>query len=306
VSLRVVSLLPSATEIVCALGCREALVGVSHECDFPAGVEALPHCCDVKQPLGLSSAEIDRSVKSILEEALSVYRVDAERLKALKPDLVVTQAQCEVCAVSEDDLVAALAGWLGARPQILSLSPLALADVWADIHKMGEALERSAEAAALVGRLRARVAAIAAQSECLPRPRVALIDWLDPLILGAEWMPELVALAGGQSVLATSGSHASHVSWQALRVTDPEVILVAPCGLTMAEATRDMPALLSLPGFGALSAARKGEVYVADGKHYFNRPGPRLVESLEIAAEIIHPERNHFGHEGRAWRRYQL
>ena len=303
---RVISLLPSATEIVCALGCREALVGVSHECDFPAGVEDLPHCCDIKRPLGASSAEIDRSVKSILEEALSVYRVHAKRLRALRPDLVITQAQCEVCAVSEDDLVAALAEWTGARPQVMSLSPLTLADVWVDIGKVGQALAKPAQAAALVDRLEARVAAIAARSRNLPRPRLALIDWLEPLIMGAEWMPELVMLAGGEAVLARAGSHASHVEWDALRAADPEVILVAPCGLSMVEAARDMSGLMGLPGFRELSAARKGEVYLADGKHYFNRPGPRLVESLEIAAEIINPERFRFGHEGRAWRRYHL
>lgn len=304
--LRVVSLIPSATEIVCALGCRDALVGVSHECDFPAGVLSLPHCCDVKRGLGESSAEIDRNVKAILEEALSVYRVHTARLRSLRPDLVVTQAQCEVCAVSEDELLTALAEWTGAQTRILSLSPLSLTDVWRNIHETGEALSQSTKAAALVDKLRARVAAIAARSRNLPPPRVALIDWLEPLIMGAEWMPELVGLAGGRALLAQAGGHASHIEWDALRAADPEVILVAPCGLSMAEAARDMPAFTGLPGFGEVSAARKGEVYLADGKHYFNRPGPRLVESLEIAAEIIHPGRFYFGHEGRAWRRYHL
>jgi len=303
---RTVSLLPSGTEIVCALGCREALVGVSHECDFPAGVADLPHCCGIRRPLGQSSAEIDRGVKAILEEALSVYRVDAERLKALRPELVITQAQCEVCAVGEGDLTAALAEWAGARPRVLSLSPMTLAEVWADIGRVGEALGTPKHAAALADELQARVAAIAAQTRDLPRPRVALVDWLEPLIMGAEWLPELVALAGGEAVLGVVGGHGNHIAWDVLRAADPEVILIAPCGLSVEEAARDMPALTGLPGFGEVSAARKGEVYLADGKHYFNRPGPRLVESLEIAAEIIHPERFRFGHEGRAWRRYHL
>jgi iron complex transport system substrate-binding protein len=303
---RVVSLLPSATEIVCALGSREALVGVSHECDFPSGVEELPHCCDVRQPLGQGSTQIDWSVKAILEQALSVYRVDAIRLRGLKPDLIITQAQCEVCAVSEADLATALAEWTGGRPDILSLSPITLQDVWADIEGIGGALGKAEEAEALAGRAQDRVGAIAATSRKLPSPRVALIDWLAPLIMGAEWMPELVALAGGVSLLAQAGSHASHIAWEALRAADPELILVAPCGLSIEEARRDMPALTALPGFDSLTAARRGEVYLADGKHYFNRPGPRLVESLEIAAEIIHPERFQFGHEGRAWCRYRL
>lgn len=301
--MRIVSLLPSATEIVCALGAREALVGVSHECDFPGGVERLPHCSGVKRPLGTRAGEIDRNVKALLAETLSVYRVDTALLYALEADLIVTQAQCEVCAVSENELAQALAAWTGRKPQLLSLAPLRLADVWDDIGRVGRALEREEAASNLVHSLKTRVEAIERISKFTQRRRVALIDWLDPLIMGAEWMPELVTLAGGGPLLATAGNHATQISWEALRAADPEVIVIAPCGMGMDEAALDLPGFQALPGYDRLTAVRKGEVYLADGKHYFNRPGPRLVESLEILAEILHPRLFGFGHEGKAWRR---
>jgi iron complex transport system substrate-binding protein len=298
---RIVSLLPSATEIVCALGLSDALVGVSHECDFPAGIESLPHCSGVKRPLGEGSAAIDATVRAILSEALSVYRVDVDLLKALKPDFVVTQAQCEVCAVSEDDLATALAGWTGGRPEILSLSPMRLADAFADIERVGAALGRAGEAARCIERLSARMDAIARKAACLPPRRVALIDWLAPLMMGAEWMPELVELAGGAPLLAEPGQHTHAIPFAALAKAAPEIIIVAPCGFSIPQSLADMPALTGRPGWGDLPAMRKGEVYVADGNHYFNRPGPRLVESLEIVAEILNPAMFDFGHRGKAY-----
>ena len=298
---RIVSLLPSATEIVCALGLGDALVGVSHECDFPAGVEKLPHCSDVKRPLGKGSARIDASVREILTEALSVYRVDADLLKKLRPDFVLTQAQCEVCAVSEDDLVSTLQDWTEGRPQILSLSPMRLSDAFADIERVGAALGRSPEAARCIERLSARIDAIADKARSRPPRRVALIDWLDPLMMGAEWMPELVDLAGGIPVLAEPGQHTKPLPFEALIEAAPEAIIVAPCGFSIPDALADMPAFAARPGYADLPAFRNGEVYVADGNHYFNRPGPRLVESLEIVAEILNPDVFTFGHRGKVY-----
>jgi iron complex transport system substrate-binding protein len=295
---RIVSLLPSATEIICALGARDALVGVSHECDFPAGVERLPHCSATRRPLGQGSRAIDEGVKAILADALSVYRVDTDLLRELKPDIIVTQAQCEVCAVSEDDLVDALADWTGTRPQIVSLSPMRLAEVWGDIMRVGDALGRSKKADALVGRLTGRVAKILDRCEGLGSPRVGFIDWIDPLIMGAEWIPELIRLAGGEPVLGTEGDHAAAVSFEALAEARPDVLLVAPCGFGIPAALADLPVLAARPGWSGLPAVQAGEVYVADGNHYFNRPGPRLVESLEIMAEILNPAVVDFGHRG--------
>jgi iron complex transport system substrate-binding protein len=298
---RIVSLLPSATEIICALGAREALVGVSHECDFPAGIERLPHCSATKRPLGKGSRGIDRAVKAILAEALSVYRVDTDLLKALKPDIIVTQAQCEVCAVSEADLNEALAQWTGTRPRLVSLAPMRLAEVWSDILRVGEALGRAKAADGLVARLTDRVARILERCEGLPARRVGFIDWIDPLIMGAEWIPELIRLAGGEPVLGAEGEHARAVPFEALAAARPEMLLVAPCGFGIPEALADLPGLAALPGWGELPAVRDGEVYVADGNHYFNRPGPRLVESLEIVAEILNPAVIDFGHRGVAY-----
>lgn len=300
-TLRIVSLLPSATEIVCALGAGENLVGVSHECDFPAGVAALPHCSAPKRPLGTSSYEIDRTVKAILGEALSVYRVDVDRLKALAPDMIVTQAQCDVCAVSETELIDALAAWTGRRPDILTLSPLTLADALADIRRVGAGLGRAGAGDRLAQALEARMAAIEARAAGRPSPRVGLVDWIEPLIMGAEWMPELVARAGGEAVLAEPGGHARAIPLASLAAADPDIIVVAPCGFGLAETRRDMPGLAAQPGWSDLRAVRSGEVYLADGNHYFNRPGPRLVESLEILAEILHPDLFGFGHRGAAF-----
>lgn len=302
--LRIVTLLPSATEIVCALGARDNLVGVSHECDFPAGVDGLPHCSATKRPLGEGSAEIDRNVKAILEDALSVYRVDTALLRRLKPDLIVTQAQCEVCAVSEDDLVAALSDWTQSRPSIVTLSPLTLADVWENIRSVAQALGREQEGDNLTRSLQARIAAIADRAKGLPARRVALIDWIEPLIMGAEWMPELVTLLGGVPVLSEAGRHAEAIAFEALLEAAPDVVVVAPCGWGLAPTRRDMALLAAQPGWDRLPAVRLGEVYLADGNHYFNRPGPRLVESLEILAEILDPVRFPFAHRDRAFERW--
>jgi iron complex transport system substrate-binding protein len=298
---RIISLLPSATEIICALGARDALVGVSHECDFPLGVERLPHCSATRRPLAKGSRAIDEGVKAILAEALSVYRVDTALLRDLKPDIIVTQAQCEVCAVSEDDLAAALAEWTGGKPEIVSLSPMRLADVWADILRVGEALGRARKADALLTRLTGRVAKILERCEGLGPKRVGFIDWIDPLIMGAEWIPELIRLAGGEPVLGAEGAHAEAVAFETLVEAGPEVLLVAPCGFGIPDALADLPLLAARPGWSSLPAVHQGEVYVADGNHYFNRPGPRLVESLEIMAEILNPAMVDFGHRGLAY-----
>lgn len=299
---RVISLLPSATEIICALGARDALVGVSHECDFPFGVERLPQCSRTRRSLGQGSRAIDDGVKAILADALSVYEVHADLIAALEPDLIVTQAQCEVCAVSEAELVDALAGRVNTQPVLISLSPMTLSDVWSDIHRVGDGLGVSSQP--LVDHLNERVNNIAPVCERTERPNVAFIDWIDPLIMGAEWIPELIRLAGGTPVLAQDGVHAQAIPFDDLVKADPEVILTAPCGFTLMQGMMDMPGLAGQPGWGALRAICNEEVYVADGNHYFNRPGPRLVESLEIMAEILNPSMVDFGHRGRSYRRW--
>jgi iron complex transport system substrate-binding protein len=301
---RVISLIASATEIVCALGFLGRLVGRSHECDFPDEVRRLPVVTEPKFLTQGTSAEIDRRVKDLLERALSVYRVDALRLKALRPDVIVTQSQCEVCAVSLAEVERAVADWLEARPRIVSLEPTGLADLWIDIARVADALGIPERGAALVESLQERMAAIAERAGGLAeRPSVASIEWIDPLMAAGNWMPELVEKAGGVSLFGEAGKHSPGMRWEALVRADPEVIVVLPCGFDMARTRAEMPALTGRPDWRELRAVRAGRVFLTDGNQYFNRPGPRLVESLEILAEILHPEAFHLGHEGTGWER---
>jgi iron complex transport system substrate-binding protein len=305
--MRIVTLLPSATEIVCALGFEDQLVGRSHECDFPSSVARLPALTEAKfNPVG-TSAEIDRRVKKIVADALSVYRVDAPMLRELRPDVIVTQSQCEVCAVSERDVEAAVAEWLGARPRIVSLAPYSLEDVFTDMQRVADALDAPSRGVNLVASLRARLSAIAEKAHnAASRPSVATIEWIDPLMAAGNWMPTLVEMAGATNLFGKPGEHSPWMKFEELSAKDPDVILISPCGFNMARAAQDLPALTNRPEWPRLKAVRNRRVYIADGNQYFNRPGPRIAESLEILAEIVHPELFNFGHEGSGWRKWQL
>lgn len=299
---RIVTLLASATEIVAALGLIDRLVARSHECDHPAEVSRLPVCTSPKIDVTGSSREIDRRVREIVELGLSVYRVDGEALHRLAPDLIVTQTQCEVCAVSERDVEAAVADWLDESTKIVSLRPDALADVWFDIGRVADAADVTVRGVELVRRLRGRMDAIASVTQGLPdRPRVACIEWIDPLMAAGNWMPELVAMAGGINLFGEAGRHSPWMTWEELVEADPDVILVLPCGFDIARSLAEMPALTTRPGWSRLRAVHAGRVFVTDGNQYFNRPGPRLAESLEILAETLHPAHFAFGHEGSGW-----
>lgn len=298
---RVVSLLPSGTEIVAALAGAGALVGRSHECDFPAEVAALPALTSAKLDATRPSLDIDRDVRRLVEEALSIYRIDAEALLALRPDVVVTQTQCEVCAVSEGDLLAAVRDLLGQSIELVALQAVGLAGIWQDVLRVAVALEAHDAGVWLVDSLRHRIDALAAQAAVLPRPRVACVEWLDPLMVAGNWVPELVALAGGQDCLGRPASHGTWIDFAALAGADPEVIVTLPCGFDIARTRAELPALTGAPGWAGLTAVRQAQVYLTDGNQYFNRPGPRVVESLEILAEILHPGEFDFGHRGRGW-----
>jgi iron complex transport system substrate-binding protein len=301
---RIVTLLPSATEIVCALGFEAELVGRSHECDYPPSVARLPALTEAKFDPEGTSAEIDQRVKKIVADALSVYRVDAPKLRELRPDVIVTQSQCEVCAVSESDVEAAVAEWLGARPRIVSLAPYGLDDIFTDMQRVADALGAPARGVELVARLRNRLAAIAGKARnAAERPTVATIEWIDPLMAAGNWMPTLVEMAGGSNLFGTAGEHSPWMKFDDLAAKDPAVILISPCGFNMDRAAEDLPVLTNQPKWRQLAAVRNRRVFMADGNEYFNRPGPRIAESLEILAEIVHPELFHFGHEGSGWRR---
>jgi iron complex transport system substrate-binding protein len=301
--MRIISLIASATEIVCALGCEDQLVGRSHECDFPPGVQRLPVCTEPKFSIHGTSAEIDARVKAILRDALSVYRVDADKLRTLRPDVIVTQAHCEVCAVSEKDVAAALCTWIDSRPRLVSLQPDDLADLWTGIRQVADAVQIQPRGAQLIATLQARLDRITETAADLQRPTVACIEWIEPLMSAGNWMPELVHRAGGVNLFGEAGKHSPRMTWQQLVECDADVIAVMPCGWDIARSREEMGVLLSRPEWPRLKAVRNRRVFLTDGNQYFNRPGPRLVESLEILAELLHPESFRFGHEGTGWQR---
>ena len=295
---RIVSLVPAATEILAALGLTEALVGRSHECDEPAAVARLPALTAAAIDAAGSSREIHEAVGTACTAAAggtpALYRLDASLLAQLRPDLIVTQAACDVCAVSADD-VARAARALGHPVPIVSLAPLSLADLWRDILAMAAATGTLPLGREVVARLRARCRSVACRVEAVarsaggPRPRVAVIEWLDPPMAAGNWVPELVALAGGSDVLGNAGRHSHWIGWDDVARADPDVIILAPCGFT-----RDRTLLEAKTGaawnvLAPLRATRTGRLFVVDGHHLLNRPGPRLVDSLEVLAQLLHP-----------------
>lgn len=302
---RIVSLIASATEIVAALGFEEQLVGRSHECDFPASVGRVPVCSSSKIDAGAPSRLIDAQVRDLVREALSVYRVDAELLDALAPTVIVTQTQCEVCAVSLADVQRAVCELVHSTPRIVALEPMALGDVWRDITAVAEALDAPERGERLLRAAGARLEAIRVEAGSLPtRPSVACIEWIDPLMHAENWLPELVEIAGGSVMMGAAGRHSGYFDIAAMVDHDPDVVAVMPCGFDIARSVAEMPALASRPEWQWLSAVREGRVFITDGNQYFNRPGPRVVESAEILAELLHPRTFDFGHEGSGWIRW--
>ena len=300
--MRIVSLIASATEIVCALGLGDRIVARSHECDYPATVKTLPACTSPKFDVEGLSYQIDERVKAIVQEGLSVYRVDASMLESLQPTHIITQSQCEVCAVSLKDVEEAVCQFTSSRPVIVTLEPDKLEDIWTDFLRVGSALACKAEAEDLVSSLKVRINAIRERAlSSNQRPRIAFIEWIDPLMAGGNWMPELIELAGAVSLFGTAGRHSPFIAWEDVAKADPDIILVSPCGFDIDRTMQEAHLLKSLRGWNALKAVKNNEVMVADGNRYFNRPGPRLVESLEILAEVSHPDMFAFGHEGDGW-----
>ena len=299
---RILSLIASSTEIVCALGFEGQLIGRSHECDFPTSVQSLPFCTEPKFNVDGTSAEIDQRVKSILQEALSVYRIDEIKLKELKPDIIITQSQCEVCAVSMSDVNKAVSGLIGSKPQIVSLEPNQLTDLWNDINLVSEALKVPNEGKNLVRELKQRIKNIEDEArKIVKKPTVACIEWIDPLMAAGNWMPELVELGGGINLFGESGKHSPWMNWDNLKESDPDIILILPCGYNIERTKSEMTPLIEKPDWFQLKAVKNRQVYITDGNQYFNRPGPRLVESLEIIAEILHPIYFNFSHENTGW-----
>jgi len=287
-AMRIVSLLPSATEIICSLGLREQLVGVTHECDFPESVTALPKETRTCIPANATSSEIDAMVSERAKSRLPLYELDAEKLATLNPDLIVTQALCDVCAVDESQVQAA-ARVLPGKPQIVNLEPTSLQGVFDAMRTVAIAAQIPDEGKQIIDALRQRVAAIVGRyAQTNDGRTVAFLEWLDPFFCGGHWNPELVHLAGGRELIGQSGARSRRIDWSELQQADPEIIFIACCGFSIERTQSDLARLAKNPQWNALRAVRNGRVHIADGNAYFNRPGPRLVDSLEILADAIH------------------
>lgn len=290
-SKRIASLLASSTEILYGLGLGDCVVAVSHECDFPDEVRSKPRVTRTRVQAEASSRNIDEQVKAACAAGEALYQIDVAKLVELRPDLIVTQAQCDVCAVRYADVVsavrdnAALSG-----TQIVSLNPMTLEGVFEDIVRVASAAGVNDGGVHYVASLRRRVDAVALRTKNVAahkRPRVACIEWIDPPMLGGNWMPELIELAGGRCDLVQAGRHSTFANWDEVAAFDPEVIVVMPCGFGLKRTLAEAPTLRTFPGWENISAVRGGRVFAVDGNAYFNRSGPRLVDSLEILAALI-------------------
>jgi iron complex transport system substrate-binding protein len=301
---RIVSLLPSATEIVCQLGLGDSLVGVTHECDYPPFVQSLPKVTRTLIPHDAASREIDALVRERLKTQKALYTLDMPVLERLQPDLLVTQALCDVCAVAEEEVTAA-ACTLPGHPRVVNLEPTRMSEVFDAIRLVGGAAGIPDRAAGVIAALQARVDRVVLRNHDLAqRPRVVLLEWIDPPFSSGHWSPEIVRMAGGIEGIGREGERSRTVEWDEIVRFDPEFLIVACCGFNVERTMLDIPLLKQYPGFGELACVRQSAgwdgretspqpgVFVIDGNAYFSRPGPRLVDSLELLAHTLHPERH--------------
>ncbi|MCA1716371.1 MAG: cobalamin-binding protein [Actinobacteria bacterium] len=288
--MRIASLLPSATEIVHFVGAGDALVGVTHECDYPPGVENLPRLTGTSiDQHSMTSAEIDAAVGERLTDSDSLYSLDAKLLEELNPDLILTQGLCDVCAVSSNVVEQATSA-LPKTPRVLSMNPTTLSEVLDVTVEVGDALDRGVEAREKVSTLRERLARVEETVAGLPRSRVGCIEWLDPPFSAGHWVPEMVRLTGGEELFARAGEPSKRLSWEQVFRAAPEVLVLMPCGFDAARAAGEARALPGMPGWEDLPAVENGRVWAVDANSYYSRPAPRLVEGVEILARILHPE----------------
>lgn len=300
---RIVSLIPSATEILDCLGLTHFIVGRSHECDYPEAIKDLPVCTQPKfNPVGTSS-EIHHRVSELLEKALSVYQVELETLEKLQPTHILTQAQCEVCACSLTEVQEDVSTFVHSKPEIISLEPNFLAEVWTDIQRVAKVLNVDAEKPILALNSRIQTITNRTLNSLTTIPKVACIEWIDPLMAAGNWIPELVEIAGGNSLFGVAGQHSPWLEWESLITANPDILIFMPCGFDLERTQQEVIPLILSDRWQSLQAVQQHQVYITDGNAYFNRPGPRLVDSLEILAEIIQPESFNFGYEGQGWQR---
>lgn len=306
-SSKIISLLPAATEIVFELGLGDNLVGRSHECNYPDEVKEVAICTTSLISDTLSSGEIDRKVKEILANALSIYGINKELIKRLQPDVVITQDQCKVCAVSLEEVQTALTDFLDKEASVISVQPTMLHDIFDNIREIANALDVASKGELLVENMEERIGIIKHKLKYIEnRPTVACIEWLDPLMISGNWIPEMVVTAGGMPVLAEPGEHSAYADWESIRAADADIMVLMPCGFAIERTIKEIGNLLQLPGFNELKAVKNNRFYIVDGNQYFNRPGPRIADSIEILAEIINPKQFIFGYEGTAWVKFDV
>jgi iron complex transport system substrate-binding protein len=288
---QIVSFLPSATEIACALGLSEQLVGITHECDYPPEIMAKPVVVRSALPIEqMTQDEIDRAVAERMRAGHSLYVVDEKLLQHLAPDLILTQDLCQVCAPSGTEITQALS-LLSKKPQILWLTPNSLEEIFDNVRELGEATGRAKEAEALIATGRARLQSIEGlTSRAASRPRVFCMEWLDPVYCSGHWVPEMVRLAGGVDALSREGADSVRIPWDEVREFSPEVLVITPCGYNLAQVVALSKKLSTYPGWSELPAVKQNHVYAVDANSYFARPGPRVVNGTELLAHLIHPE----------------
>jgi iron complex transport system substrate-binding protein len=284
--MRIVSLLASATEIVDALGAGAELVGRSHECDNPPWVRSLPECSSPAFDVSVSSGDIDREVNRRLRAGEPLYNIHTERIQELRPDLILTQEHCEVCAVTPGDL--GRSGYNLSDARLLALAASTLDDIFDNITRIAQVLKRESRGADLLHELRSRLEAVRRITAALPRPSIAILEWVDPIFILGNWGPELVDIAGGDPILANRNRHSFAISPELLREVDPEFLVIAPCGFDLARAERERPILEALPWWHDLRAVREEHVAFADGNRLFNRSGITVARTAEVLAEILH------------------
>ena len=301
--MRIVSLIPSGTEIVCALGYNENLVGISHECDFPLEIRHLPVCTKPRLNVDTSSLEIDNSVKSLLQNSLSIYATNENVLKELKPDLIITQSQCDVCAVSLADVELVLKK-IGLDSKVISLQPQKLSDIWEDINFLAKSLGVAKKGLILTNQIKDEIENLKYSYNSKSSPTIACVEWINPLMFAGNWVPEMVEIAGGKNLFGRIGMHSDWSTYDMLFKKDPEKIILMPCGFNINKTIEEIGSMTNIPNWKNLKAVKTGNVFITDGNQYFNRPGPRILDSIKILIEIVSNEKIYFGYKEKGWKKF--
>ena len=300
--MKIISLIASGTEIVHSLGNANDLVGISHECDYPISIKSLPICSEPRFDVDGKSVEVDTQIKSLLQNALSVYRVREDVISKLNPDIIITQSQCDVCAVNIKDVRSALDRILGIQPEIISLEPNNLNDVWCDIKDIANILNKDIEAMTMLNGFDEDIRIIKEKNEQHKPISIGCIEWIEPLMFAGNWVPEIVNIAGGIDLFGRAGHHSEWSEYEELYAKDPDKIIFMPCGYTIERTQSELKELIQHNKWNNLKAVKEGQIYLTDGNQYFNRPGPRLLDSIKIMDDIINDENTH-SLRGTGWKK---